>query len=468
MSQNFLSDLYDEYQHFSESSIKSRRFSHSDLINIINKITSEGKIEKSILGYSVEGREIFLIKIGTGKTIVLLWSQMHGDEATATSAFLDIFNFFIDSSNKFSDEKKVITKNLTLYFIPMLNPDGAEKFVRFNSVGIDINRDARALQSPEAKMLSNIVDEIKPDFAFNMHDQDYRWSVGGNDKVVALSVLAPAFDEAKTINESRSKAISLLSKLIKKFKPLTEERITRYGDDFEPRSFGDTIASKEVSTILIEAGRWKSDREKQFLRKLNFLLLLESFYMICTEKLEKDDSEYLSVPFNGKFLYDLVLRNVLIKKEENSFKVDIAINREEKFFSKDRTFYYISNIEAIGDLSTIYGIEEYDCDGLTLSEGKITEEEINQLDLGNVSVIEQLLEKEILFVKIDESEYEIKFTKLTMNLLNNKNHNIGAVEISNSANFILKENSVIKYFVLNGFLVNADKIEMFEGNCLIV
>ena len=68
---------------------------------------------------------------------------MHGDEPTATQAIFDIFNFL--QSEDFQDEKDAMLSNLTVHFLPMLNPDGAERFQRRNLLGIDINRDAIAI-----------------------------------------------------------------------------------------------------------------------------------------------------------------------------------------------------------------------------------------------------------------------------------------------------------------------------------
>ena len=44
------------------------------------------------IGQSVEGRSINHVWFGDGPMHVLLWSQMHGDEPTATSALLDILH----------------------------------------------------------------------------------------------------------------------------------------------------------------------------------------------------------------------------------------------------------------------------------------------------------------------------------------------------------------------------------------
>ena len=90
---------------------------------------------------------------------VLLWSQMHGDEPTATAALFDVFEYL----QRHRDDPVVqrILSSLTLYAIPMLNPDGAERFQRRNAQGIDINRDALRLQTPEGQVLKAVRDRVQ-------------------------------------------------------------------------------------------------------------------------------------------------------------------------------------------------------------------------------------------------------------------------------------------------------------------
>ena len=49
-----------------------------------------GLYRREEIGRSLEGRAIEHVWFGTGATHVLLWSQMHGDEPTATCALLDV------------------------------------------------------------------------------------------------------------------------------------------------------------------------------------------------------------------------------------------------------------------------------------------------------------------------------------------------------------------------------------------
>lgn len=362
--------LFNSYKKYYESNLANKRFRHSDVLALLADNKMEKSFSKKLLGYSVENREIFSLEFGNGSANVLLWSQMHGDEPTATMAMFDIFNF-LSSNDEFDDFKNELKKKLKLIFVPLLNPDGAELIVRQNALGIDLNRDARTLQAPESKILAELVEKYQPDFAFNLHDQDFRWSVGSSNKLAAISLLAPVYDYNKSINPSRLRAIKLVADLRIDFEKYLPGQIARYKDDFEPRSFGDMIAGKNVSTVLIESGRDINDPNKSFYRKINFVMILSAFDKIINGKYnERTEKEYFEIPTNGNFLFDLILRNVSITSNDKKYVADIAINREEVYKNNSRIPDFVSIIMDIGDLSVFYGIEEYDCKGLYLTKVK--------------------------------------------------------------------------------------------------
>ncbi len=112
------------------------------------RVGESSRLERMEAGRSVEGRPIYAVRFGHGPMRVLLWSQMHGDEPTATMAIADIFTFLAASSDPLVER---LDSRLTVVFVPMLNPDGAERFQRRNVMGIDINRDARELVTPEGQ-----------------------------------------------------------------------------------------------------------------------------------------------------------------------------------------------------------------------------------------------------------------------------------------------------------------------------
>src|SRR4029450_9413864 len=154
------------------------------------------------VGESVEGRALNLVQAGSGSFPVLLWSQMHGDESTATAALFDIFEFL--RRHRQAPTVRGILSSLTLYFLPMLNPDGAERFQRRNAQSIDINRDALRLQTPEGRTLKAVRDRFQPRIGFNLHNQAWRTSVGRPPKPASISLLSVAFDEARSASEGRT------------------------------------------------------------------------------------------------------------------------------------------------------------------------------------------------------------------------------------------------------------------------
>ena len=103
--------LYDSYDQFKEPSLEKRRIKHKELQPLINRLKSDPKYTVKVVGKSIEGRDLSLISIGSGPTSVFLWSQMRGDEPTATQAIFDIINFL--NGDTFIAEKKDILSNIT-------------------------------------------------------------------------------------------------------------------------------------------------------------------------------------------------------------------------------------------------------------------------------------------------------------------------------------------------------------------
>jgi len=148
------------HEKYKEKSLTNRRFKHKDIQPLIAKRSTLKSYEVSTVGESFEGRSISMIKVGKGPHKIMAWSQMHGDEPTATMAIFDIFNFLEATGDGFDPLRKTILDSTTIYFIPMFNPDGAERYQRRSAQGFDLNRDAVFLQAPESKILKELQNTI--------------------------------------------------------------------------------------------------------------------------------------------------------------------------------------------------------------------------------------------------------------------------------------------------------------------
>lgn len=366
MSNNFSDKILEHYSDFSEKSILNRFIKHRTIVPLIKKRTNGEVFEVSEIGHSLENRILYLLKYGNGKTKILVWSQMHGDEPTATAAIFDIFNFLENSV--FSAEQKLISEKCTVYFVPMLNPDGAEVFKRRNAADIDINRDALALQTPEGKSLMQFCKQIKPDFAFNLHDQEIYYSAGDTKYPAVLSFLAPAFDPQKTCNTSRENSMKLIAALNRMLQNYIPNRIGRYSDDYIPSAFGDAVQKCGTSTILIESGGFYNDTEKQFVRKMNVLSLLTAFKTIALNTFNDENiDDYLKIPLNKKNkLFDVIIKNITLKFNDFTLTADIGIRQKMIVFDNLNSSKWL--IEDIGDLKNFNAYTEIDANSQFISQ----------------------------------------------------------------------------------------------------
>ncbi len=466
LSQNFLTySFYENHHNYLEKSIKNRRFKNSDVVELIEKLDQKS-FEKRVAGKSLEGRDIYLISIGSGDVDVLLWSQMHGDESTATMALFDIFNFLAANDDYNNFRNKILT-NLKLHFIPMLNPDGAQDFERRNALEIDLNRDALRLQFPESQTLKAVRDSIKPEFGFNLHDQNTRYSAGKSFKTATISFLAPPYNYKREINEVRSNTMKLIVNLYQELSRIIPGNIGRYDDEFEPRAFGDNFIKWGTSSVLIESGGWKDDTEKQFIRQLNFVTLLTAFQSIAEKHYETADIEiYNTIPENDKLIFNKLFRNLKYQFNEKFYNVDVGVNQDEKNTSGAEDFYLKSNIEDFGDLSIFYGYEEYDCDGMILERGKTFNKVFNDIEELEKTDFRSLHKEGYTSVKVKNLDKELDFTKIPMTIISNTNSYSNEIKIDEPANFIIKENDSIKYVIMNGFVIDLAVEKNYKMNGL--
>lgn len=359
---DLLNNLIENYQSFEEIQIKDRFFKHSQVINLLDSIKNKNVFRVEEAGFSTMGRSINLIKWGNGPCRVFLWSQMHGDEATATMALVDLINF-LSQNGIYNEIRDSIDKNCTLYILPMLNPDGAELFTRRNAMEIDINRDYHRQQSPEGKLLRTLRDKIHPHFGFNLHDQSTSWSAGKSGNPATISLLAPAYDEELNINLVRQKAMQVIALMNKELQKSIPGCVGRFDDEHEPRAFGDNFQAAGTSTILIEAGGFHNDPEKQYIRKIYFKSIIAGLISIADESyLHVKNEEYFSIPENKKLHFHLLLRNCKLQRNGIPYLADVGLIAEEKINEDLQSVSYTYIVNELGDLSQYFGYEEFNCE----------------------------------------------------------------------------------------------------------
>lgn len=337
---------------------------HKDLQNYLNQLKSLG-IKVAEVGRSYENREIYQAEWGKGATKVFIWSQMHGDEPTATSGLMDLLAFLQKNREKLAWVKELESK-LTIRAVPMLNPDGQERYQRRNLQGIDINRDAINLVTPEGRLLKSLRDEWKPDIGFNLHNQNELTTVGNTPKQATISFLAVSGDPQGKSNEGHLRNRRICSLMIEALSKFIPGHIARYDDEYNPRAFGDRISEWGTPVILIETGALHG-RDEMFLIKMNFvadLVALRS--LVDGSEARATPDVYDKLPFNGSGgIYGFIFRKAnVVNFNENTeaFVVDVGVNAARRRAGEPTP----TSVQDIGDLSIVKGLEEYDASNYLL------------------------------------------------------------------------------------------------------
>jgi hypothetical protein len=319
------------------------------------------------VGESVEHRSINMVSTGNGPFRVMLWSQMHGDEPTATAALFDVFAYL--QRHNTDPVVQRILNSLTLYIIPMLNPDGAERFQRRNAQGIDINRDALRAQTPEGAVLKAVRDRFKPRVGFNLHNENWTTSVGDPPKPATISLLAVAYDKERSENAGRKMAKKICAVIRDSLEPFASGQIGKYDEEFETRAFGDNLTLWGTPVVLIETGGFPSSEPDPLVVRMNFVAIVSALDALATGNVEKADAgRYESLPKNETKEFYILVKNATVMSGTGvpPFTADIGINARRSIRVVDgrRTLEMHGTINDLGDLRTYGGLREIDATGL--------------------------------------------------------------------------------------------------------
>lgn len=361
--------LFSTYEEFRVNYLRPSNCRHKDIVAELRERAerSNGVLKDREIGRSLEGRTLRVATFGRGEKKILLWSQMHGDESTATLAIMDIFNYLVETGGEETWAAEMLEQT-TVHVIPMLNPDGAERIQRHTAVKLDMNRDARELRTPEARILRDAQRQLKPAYGFNLHDQGLA-SVGTTTKVAALALLAPALDEKRSTPPVRLRAMRIGALIARALSQFIGGHIATYDDGFEPRAFGDGMQSWGTSTLLIESGHWPGDPEKLFIRKLNYVALLTALRAIGNGSYQDTEMDwYRQLLPNGKMVYDLIVRGVELHDGAGTWsgRADIGMMYDPPHHRRTDGDPPTVMVKEVGDLSFHAGLEEIQAAGRRL------------------------------------------------------------------------------------------------------
>jgi len=315
--------LTTEYGAQKETTLSGKWIHYAHISPLLEKLSHS--LNVTCIDKSENNVPIHSVEFGSGPKKILIWTQMHGNESTGTKALFDFFNC-ISASDK--AVFKTILKECTILCIPMLNPDGSLNYTRVNQNGIDLNRDAVTREAKESKLLRSVLEEFNPLFCFNMHDQRTIFGVEETENPATISFLAPSEEETRTLTKGRIETMNVIVSMNSLLQKIIPNHIGRYTDEFYPTATGDNFQKLGYNTVLIEAGHYPNDYEREETRKFNFFALTQGIYHIATTTDFTEYKPYFSIPNNQKNFFDVIKTEKDSNTGEGYLFIDKVINGE--------------------------------------------------------------------------------------------------------------------------------------------
>ena len=140
----------------------------------VGRCVSEVAVERYVAGKSVQGRAIECVVLGQGGDVTFIMAAIHGDEPAGVGLVDELIEYLRGNPGLMRGRKVVV--------MPVANPDGLAEKSRFNSNGIDLNRNFATgnrvdnerhgdagLTEPESKIIAKLIDDYQPGRIVSIH-----------------------------------------------------------------------------------------------------------------------------------------------------------------------------------------------------------------------------------------------------------------------------------------------------------
>lgn len=143
---------------------------HHDLVA---DIASMPGVRADVLGQTLDGRDIDILRIGEGPLQCWLYARQHPGESMAEWWMEGALERLVDSADPVA---RVLRARTMLHIVPNMNPDGSFRgHLRTNAAGVNLNREwhaPTAERSPEVLCVLNDMIRTGVDFALDVHGDE--------------------------------------------------------------------------------------------------------------------------------------------------------------------------------------------------------------------------------------------------------------------------------------------------------
>ena len=199
------------------------------------------------LGKSAGGhKDLWLVRAADpasdpSKTIrLLVLCRQHGDEPASTQALLGLLHRLAGGGDPAL--RSSLTR-VTLYVIPMVNPDGADVNARSNAVGADLNRDWGVFHQPETQAVARAARLIRPNLVIDAHNWDGGDEYNADCLEVPREMATPQGKAAHVLQQAELRDLAASGYAV---------HPTAWGADTDPRLAHRWFSQQGVLSALVE------------------------------------------------------------------------------------------------------------------------------------------------------------------------------------------------------------------------